>query len=139
MDEKTQGNVISKLQDVQASAGYITEDAVAQISRLFNISKSKIYGVATFYTQFRFTPAPKHCIKVCLGTACHVRGAEKVLEALENELGIRCGGVTCDNKFGLERVACFGCCALGPIIVIDGKVYSRTTPKKALLLLRKIK
>jgi len=139
MDEKTQGNLISKLQDLQASAGYITEDAVAQISRLFNISKSKIYGVTTFYTQFRFTPAPKHCIKVCLGTACHVRGTEKVLQTLENELGIRYGGVTSDNKFGLERVACFGCCALGPIIVINGKVYSRMTPKKALLLLKKIK
>jgi NADH:ubiquinone oxidoreductase subunit E len=139
MDEKTQGNLISKLQDIQAGAGYITEDAIARISRLFNISKSKIYGVTTFYTQFRFTPAPGHCIKVCLGTACHVRGAEKVMEALENELGISCGGVASDNKFGLERVACFGCCALGPIIVIDGKVYSRTTPKKALLLLKKIK
>ena len=139
MDEKTQVNLISKLQEVQAVAGYITEDAVARISRLFNISKSKIYGVATFYTQFRFTPAPKHCLKVCLGTACHVRGAEKILETLENELGISCGGVTSDNKFGLERVACFGCCALGPIIVIDGKVYSKTTPEMALLLLKKIK
>jgi NADH-quinone oxidoreductase subunit E len=139
MDEKLRINLISQLQDVQAGAGYITEAAVARISSQFNISKSKIYGVATFYTQFRFTPAPKHCLKVCLGTACHVRGAEKVMKTLENELGIRCGDVTSDNKFGLERVACFGCCALGPIIVIDGKVYSRTTPKKALLLLKKIK
>lgn len=139
MDEKTRFNLISKLQEIQAGVGYITEDAVARISARSNISKSKIYGVATFYTQFRFTPKPKHCIKVCLGTACHVRGAENVLKKLEEELGISCGGATNDNKFGLERVACFGCCALGPIIVIDGKVYSRTTPKTALLLLKKIK
>lgn len=138
MDDKNQVNLISELQAVQASVGYITENAVAMISGKFNISKSKIYGVATFYAQFRFTPAPKHCIKVCLGTACHVRGAEKIVNALENELGISCGGITADTKFGLERVACFGCCALGPIIVIDGKVYSKTTPEISLLLLKKI-
>ena len=133
------GNLISMLQKVQEEFGYIPQDQVNQISKHLRISMSKIYGVATFYAQFRFTKLPEHTIKICLGTACHVRGGEKILGALEKELNIACGDVTADYRFGLERIACFGCCALAPVVVINNKVYSRMTPNKILSILKRIK
>ena len=132
-------NLISILQKIQEEFGYLPESQIHQISKRLKISMSKIYGVATFYAQFRFTKLPRHTIKICLGTACHVRAGEKILAALERELNIACGEATPDNKFGLERVACFGCCALAPVVVIDNKVYSRMTPQKIWPLLKKVK
>ncbi|HAZ10709.1 MAG: hypothetical protein A2047_02270 [Omnitrophica bacterium GWA2_41_15] len=139
MGNTSQGNLISMLQKAQEEFGYISESQVCQISKHLRISISRIYGVATFYAQFRFTKLPRHTIKVCLGTACHVRAGEKILVALERELNITCGETTSDYRFGLERVACFGCCALAPVVVIDNKVYSRITPQKILTLLKKVK
>lgn len=139
MGDTSQGNLISMLQKAQEEFGYISENQVCQISKHLRISISKIYGVATFYAQFRFTKLPRHTIKVCLGTACHVRAGEKILAALERELNITCGETTSDYRFGLERVACFGCCALAPVVVIDNKVYSRMTPQKISTLLKKAK
>lgn len=128
---KNQPNVlIGVLQKIQDKIGYIPEDSIEQISKFLKISRSKIFGVASFYSQFKFTKPPKHSIKVCLGTACHVRGGQNLVDVLEKELKITCGNVTQDGKFGLERVACFGCCALGPIVVVDNKVYGRMTPQK---------
>jgi NADH-quinone oxidoreductase subunit E len=125
------GALIPVLQQVQEKLGYIPEEAVFEIARFLGLSSNEIYGVATFYAQFRFTPPGDHTIKVCLGTACHVRGGARILETVEREIGISQGEVTADHKFGLERVACFGCCALSPVMVVDKTVYSKMTPTKA--------
>ncbi|MBI5573929.1 MAG: NAD(P)H-dependent oxidoreductase subunit E [Elusimicrobia bacterium] len=131
--------LIPILQKIQNKLGYIPEKAVGHISNFFKISASKIFGVASFYSQFRFTKPPKHSIKVCLGTACYVRAGAEILDSLEKELGITCGGITPDKKFGLESVSCFGCCALSPVVVIDNKVYSRMTPQKAKKEIKKLR
>jgi NADH-quinone oxidoreductase subunit E len=124
-------NLIPILQKVQTKERFLSQEAIAEISRLLGITENDIYSVASFYAQFRFNRPGDHTIKVCLGTACHVRGGERILEALERELKVKPGQVTSDFKFGLERVACFGCCALGPVMVIDEDVYSRVTTAKA--------
>ena len=95
------------------------------------LSESEVYGVASFYAQFRFRRQGEHTIKICQGTACHVQGGRRILEAVERELGIKPGGTTDDYKFGLERVACFGSCALAPVMVVDKTVYGRVTTVKA--------
>ncbi len=125
------GGLIPMLQKVQQRLGYLSPEAVSQIAKLLNISESEIFGVASFYAQFRFTPSGEHSVKVCLGTACHVRGGVRILETVERELNIVPGGTTQDYKFSLERVACFGCCALAPVMVIDKEVYGRMAPAKA--------
>ena len=124
-------NLIPILQNVQAKERFLSQEAIAEIGRLLGITENDIYSVASFYAQFRFNRPGDHTIKVCLGTACHVRGGERILEALERELKVKPGQTTSDFKFGLERVACFGCCALGPVMVIDEDVYSRVTTAKA--------
>ena len=124
-------NLIPILHKVQAKERFLSREAIAEISRLLGITENDIYSVASFYAQFRFNRPGDHTIKVCLGTACHVRGGERILEALERELKVKPGQTTSDFKFGLERVACFGCCALGPVMVIDEDVYSRVTTAKA--------
>jgi NADH-quinone oxidoreductase subunit E len=95
------------------------------------MSESEVFGVASFYAQFYFTRRGRHTIKVCLGTACHVRGGERILEEVKRELGVESGGTTDDNRFSLERVACFGSCALAPVVVIDKDVYGRMSVSKA--------
>ncbi len=125
------GALIPILQGVQEELGYLPEEAVPEIATFLGISESEIYGVATFYAQFRFTPRGKHTVNVCLGTACHVRGGERILEAVERELSIKPGGVTENLQFGLERVACFGSCALAPVMVVGKNVYGRMTTSKA--------
>jgi len=95
------------------------------------MSESEIFGVASFYAQFYFTRRGQHTIKVCLGTACHVRGGERILDEVKRELNVESGGTTEDYKFSLERVACFGSCALAPVMVIDKNVYGRMTIAKA--------
>jgi NADH-quinone oxidoreductase subunit E len=122
--------LIAVLQKMQERFGYIPYQAVHQIAKSLKVSRSEIFGVATFYAQFRFKPPAKHNIKVCLGTACHVRGGARILETIERELGIKPGEISRDGKFYLERIACFGCCALAPVVVIDNKVYGKMTPDK---------
>jgi NADH-quinone oxidoreductase subunit E len=123
-------SLIPILQDVQDRFGYLSEEAVDELARLIGASPNEIYGVATFYAQFRFRPPGEHTIQVCLGTACHVRGGEQILEEVKRRLGIGPGETTADGKFDLERVACLGCCALAPVVAIDGKVHARMTVKK---------
>ncbi len=123
--------LISLLQSIQDKFGYLPEEAIRQLSRFLNVSENEIYGVATFYAQFRFQEPPKHLIKVCLGTACHVRGAPRVLEELERELEIKRGEVTKDGMLGLEIVNCVGACALGPIVIVDEQYYGQMTSQKA--------
>jgi len=124
------GSLIPVLQDVQEAFGYLSEDAIEELARLMGISANEIYGVATFYAQFRFSPPGRHRIQSCQGTACHVRGGRKILEELEHRLGITAGQTTADGKFDLERLACLGCCALAPVVAVDGKVHARMTAKK---------
>ncbi|HPU97450.1 MAG TPA: NADH-quinone oxidoreductase subunit NuoE [Candidatus Hydrogenedentes bacterium] len=130
------GSLIPILQEIQRRQGYISPEALKALERLTGISATEAYGVATFYTQFRFTRPGRHKIQVCNGTACHVRGGAQVLEELERRLGISVGQTTPDGQFSLERVACLGCCALSPVVAVDGKVYAGMTPKKVPGVLR---
>jgi NADH-quinone oxidoreductase subunit E len=121
------GDLIPILQKVQEKFGYISEEAIKNISRFLKISQNQIFGVASFYSQFRFNPPGRNSIKVCLGTACHVRGGQILCEAVERELDISPGQTTKDQRFDLQRVACLGCCALAPVIQINADIYSRMT------------
>ncbi len=129
------GSLIPILQDVQAEFGYLSEEAVLQLGRLTGISANEIYAVATFYTQFRFSPAGEHTVCVCEGTACHVRGGRQVLNEVELHLGIKPGQRTEDGKFDLERVACLGCCALAPVVSVNGKVHAEMNARKVISVL----
>ncbi len=121
---RDKSNLIKILQEVQRSEGYITPEAVNKISNHLWISRSQIFGVASFYAQFKFNPPGRHSIKICLGTACHVQGGDFLLNALKSEIGISTNETTEDGRFDLARVACLGCCALAPVIMIDETIYS---------------
>lgn len=123
-------DLIPVLQKVQAAYGYLPRDAIGRISRWIRISENEIYGVATFYAQFRFTKPGEHPIRVCLGTACHVKGGEQILDVLKRRLEIQPGEATADGKYQLDRVACLGCCALAPVLTIDDKIYAQTSVLK---------
>jgi len=123
-------SLIPVLQKVQEELGYLPEEAVSEIAHFLRLSRSRVYGVASFYAQFRFERQGEHTIRVCQGTACHVRGGRRILEAVVQQVGIQPGETTEDYKFSLERVACFGSCALAPVMVVDKTVCARmTTPK----------
>jgi NADH-quinone oxidoreductase subunit E len=123
--EGAEGDLVPLLQKTQELLGYISEDAIKAISRFLRISENQIFGVATFYSQFRFTFPGRHSIKVCLGTACHVRGGQVLSEAVGRELDVSPGETTSDKRFDYQRVACLGCCALAPVIQIDSDIHSR--------------
>ncbi len=127
--------LISALQKVQEQLGYLREEAISEIANCLGLTKNEIYGVASFYAQFRFERQGEHTIKVCQGTACHVRGGRLILEAIEQELGIQAGKTTADYKFSLERIACFGSCALAPVMVVDKTIYGKMTTSRAKKLL----
>jgi len=120
-------NLVPAFQDIQEKEGFISEKAIAAASRYFSVSTADAYSVVSFYAQFKFKKSGKHIIKVCKGTACHVRGSGSLLAALEERLGIKEGETTADGQISLERVACLGACALAPAIVVDDKVYARLT------------
>ena len=119
------GGLVPLLQDVMGEYGYLPEGTLKRIAQELDIPLSRVYGLATFYKSFSLTPRGKHLISVCLGTACHVRGAPRIVEKLERDLGIKAGETTKNLKFTLETVNCLGACALGPLIVINGKYYGR--------------
>ncbi|MEM2914666.1 MAG: NADH-quinone oxidoreductase subunit NuoE [Candidatus Bathyarchaeia archaeon] len=121
--------LIPVLQEVQEKLGYLSREAIEEISSAMSLPTSKIYGVATFYNQFRFEPVGKYHIQVCRGTACHVKGSSNVLEALQRELKINPGQCTRDRLFSLEVVACIGACGLSPAISVNGKVHAKVTVK----------
>jgi len=133
---RKQDELIPVLQGVQKEFGYISPDSVSMISRYLRISENQIFGVSSFYAQFRFTEPGRHSIKVCLGTACHVQGGATLLDMLERGLGVECGETTPDKRFDLERVACLGCCALSPVVQMDRDIYSRMTVNKLTELLK---
>ena len=123
-----EGNVIFLLQETQDAFGYIPREAVDFFSMELNIAPSRFYGVATFYSQFRLKPTGKNKIVACCGTACHVRGAEKVINGLRKELDLPAGeDTTRDGQFTLEEVACLGTCSFAPIVLVNGAVRGKTT------------
>ncbi|MBN2325443.1 MAG: NADH-quinone oxidoreductase subunit NuoE [Spirochaetes bacterium] len=125
-----QGALISILQQVQEEYGYLPEKILHLIARRTQNPESKVMATASFYSQFRFEPSGRFTIKVCQGTACHISGASKLLDVLEEELGIAEGETTKDRLFTLETVACLGCCSLAPVIMINETAYGRLTTNK---------
>ncbi len=124
-------NLIPVLQKVQEKLGYLPEEAISEVAQFLRLSQNEVYGVASFYAQFRFERQGEHGIKVCLGTACHVRGGRRIMDTVKHEIGLQPGETSEDYKFSLERVACFGSCALAPVMVVDKTVYGRMTTPKA--------
>ncbi len=122
-----EGDLIPILQRIQEKSGYISRQAIRHVSRFLKISENQIFGVASFYSQFRFTPPGRNSIKVCLGTACHVRGGQILCEAVERELDVKPGQTTQDRRYDLERVVCLGCCALAPVVQVNDDIHSRMT------------
>ncbi len=137
--EKQRGNLIPILQMVQNKLAYLPPESLKLVAQHLKIPESEVYGVATFYNQFRFHPPGKHQIKVCLGTACHVRAGDIILENFERKLEISDGETTPDREFSIERVACVGCCALAPVAIIDETVHGHMAPSKVEGLLLRIK
>ncbi len=122
--------LIPILQQIQGVLGYLPEAAMQRVARFLKIPESSVFGVATFYEQFRFTPMGRKKITVCRGTACHVRGAQQLIETVEKTLGIEEGETTEDQEYTLETAACIGCCALAPCVMINDEVEAKLTPKK---------
>ncbi len=128
--DRNPAQLIPILQDVQAEENYLPREALETISEKLDIPLVRIYSVATFYKAFSLTPRGKHIVQVCMGTACHVRGAPRILDKMVRDLGVQPGGTTKDMEFTLETVNCLGACALGPIVVVDGEYHGQmTTPK----------
>lgn len=122
--------LIPMLQDAQQALGYLSQDAVAGIARHLHLPASKVYGVATFYNQFRFKPLGKRHFQICRGTACHVKGSAGVLDAAQQELAIAPGDTTRDGEFSMEVVACIGACGLAPLVCVNGGFFGDMSPKK---------
>ncbi len=121
------GDLIPLLQKCQKQFGYISEASVHQIAHYLNISENHIYGVASFYSQFRFNKPGENSIRVCLGTACHVQGSKQLSDEVKSRLGIQPGETTSDNRFDYEEVACLGCCAQASVVEINGKIFGKMT------------
>jgi NADH-quinone oxidoreductase subunit E len=129
--------LIPILQQVQREFGCLHEEAMRGIARFVGVPESQVYAVATFYAQFRFTPIGRKHVMVCRGTSCHVRGAPRILQEIEKQLGIKEGETTADLEYSLDTVACIGACGLSPCIMINKKVEAKLTPKKVAESLRK--
>ncbi len=139
-DSRTdQKELIHILHALQSEYGYIPPESISAISRHLKVSESEIFGVLTFYNAFSLTPKGEHVITVCLGTACHVRGGSQIVEELERKLDVKVGETTSDDKFTLETVNCIGCCAIGPVVVVDEKYYSNITLNKIDSILKEYK
>jgi NADH-quinone oxidoreductase E subunit len=130
--ENDRSALVPALQAVQGRLGYLSKEAIAGVARHCGAPESAVFGVATFYEQFHLTRQGKHKIKVCRGTACHVRGSKQIMSALRRRLKVGPGETTSDYRFTLERVACFGACALAPVVVVDDDVHGKMTPETTL-------
>jgi NADH-quinone oxidoreductase subunit E len=133
----TKSELIPILQQVQEVLGYLPEEAMSRIARATGVPECTVFGVATFYAQFKFVPLGRKVIKVCRGTGCYVKGSPRILDELEKLLGIKDGETTHDMEYSLETVACFGSCALAPVMVVNDRVYGRVTPDKVKEILGK--
>ncbi len=123
-------SLIPILQEIQDKHGYLSADAVIEVGKHLKLPTSKIYGVATFYNQFRFEPVGKHHVQVCRGTACHVLGSATVLDEIQKQLKIKAGQTSKDGLFSLEVVACIGACGLAPVISVNGEFHAKVTTEK---------
>jgi NADH-quinone oxidoreductase subunit E len=123
-------NLIPILQQVQQVLGYLPEEAMSRVAQYVCMAECSVFGVATFYAQFKFVPMGRNIVRVCRGTACHVRGSGKVLAEMEKQLGVKAGETTADLEYTLETVACIGACALAPTMTIDNDTYGKMTTKK---------
>jgi NADH-quinone oxidoreductase subunit E len=126
-----EGALVQLLLDIQSELNWLPREAIEQISKRFQVPASQVYRIASFYRAMSLTPRGKHTVNVCLGTACHVRGGARIMDRIGDVLGIKPGETTQDMKFTLERVNCLGCCASGPVIVVDGEYHGKIMPAKA--------
>jgi NADH:ubiquinone oxidoreductase subunit E len=130
------GELIPLLQSAQEHFGYIPRRAIQYIAGVTHIPESTIYGVITFYSQFRLQPMGRHVLRLCAGTACHVAGSKLLIDTVQDELGVEVGDTTADGLFTLFTVACLGCCSLAPVLMIDGETHGRLTPASVRKILR---
>ena len=130
------GSLIPALKEGQDIYGYLPRQVQRRIAEGLNLSPSQVYGVVSFYAFFTTIPRGKHIIRVCLGTACYVKGSKQIVERLERELGLKVGGITKDRKFSLEAVRCLGCCSLAPAIVVDNDTHALVEPSEAVRIVR---
>jgi len=129
--------LVAILQDIQVEYNWLPKEALEEVSQELGIPLSRVFSVATFFRAFSLRPRGRHLIHVCLGTACHVRGAPRILEQIERQLGIRPGEMTEDLQFSLETVNCVGACALGPVVIVDGDYHGQMTPDRVKEILKK--
>jgi NADH-quinone oxidoreductase subunit E len=122
--------LIAMLQFVQGQSGYISREAVLQIAEYLGVAEAHIYGVASFYTQFRFEKPGDHQVRVCMGTACHVQGGRILSDEIRDIIGIQPGEISADRQYEFHEVACLGCCAQAPVVEIDGRIHGKMTRKK---------
>ncbi|MFB0557037.1 MAG: NAD(P)H-dependent oxidoreductase subunit E [Dehalococcoidia bacterium] len=132
------GFLVPILQDIQQHYHYLPEETLKEVADKLKLSLRDVYGVATFYRSFSLIPKGKHLITVCLGTACHVRGGARIVSAVSRELGIEAGETQKDLKFTLETVNCLGCCAIGPIVVVDDEYYGQMRPQEAIAIIKSL-
>lgn len=132
-------SLITLLQRVQDHFGYLPREAMVEVAAMKGVTKSEVFGVASFYNQFRFVPPGKYPVKMCMGTACHIKGGDNILHVWETKLGIREGEVTEDRLFSLDRVACVGCCAIAPVTVVGEEVHGTMMPTRVDGILLSIK
>ena len=133
-----ESDLIGALQDIQRELDYVPEEAMRLVAEKIDVPLSQVYSIATFYKAFSLVPRGRHLINVCTGTACHVKGASRIVYRLERELGINAGETTSDMKFTLETVRCVGCCGLAPVVMVGDVFYGRMTPAKAAALVEKV-
>jgi NADH-quinone oxidoreductase subunit E len=131
--------ILAILQDIQSKEKYLPKEVLEEVSQKMNIPMTKVFRIATFYNALSIKPRGRHKVDVCLGTACHVRGGNKIIDKLSRDLGIQVGETTKERRFTLESVRCVGCCSLGPVMVIDGNVFGRLTQEKVPGLLKEFK
>jgi len=134
-----ESSILPILQDIQSKEKYLPKETLEQVSQKTGIPLTQIFRIATFYNALSIKPRGRHKVDVCLGTACHVRGADKIIDKLKRDLSIAVGETTKDKRFTLESVRCVGCCSLGPVAVIDGNVYGRLAQDKLPGLLKEYK
>ena len=137
--ERDSSAIIAVLQDMQEEVNYLPEGALRYVAEQLDIPASKVYSLATFYRAFSLEPRGRHQIYACTGTACHVRGAVRIIDALEREIGIQAGETDENLEFTLETVNCVGACALGPVVVVDGEYHGQMTAAKAVRLVKRLR
>jgi NADH:ubiquinone oxidoreductase subunit E len=135
--DRDSNSLIHILQEIQAKLGYVPLESQREVADYLGVPVSKVFGIVSFYNFFKINPPGRHQVHVCMGTACYVKGAEKLIEKIKAEFKIRPGETTADHRFSLEEVRCIGCCAIGPVITVDEDVYGGMTPEKVSAILKK--